>query len=274
MRRVIAVLSFLLVSQSMAHATDDIWVEPQTEMPFVKVAKDCYRMGSDVTPFKLGSQALNEVGYKADAAADEKPEHQVCLSTFWIGRYEVRADEWLRVMASPPPEGHGQAPASGIAWRAAAEFAERLTSLSGGKTLFRLPTEAEWEIACLSALPDVAKKPGSRAKHEPVASSVNFVTGHRAPTPRPAGSMQPNGWGIHDMLGNVWEWVQDAYDPAGYTRHALYDPVLSRPTGQRVIRGGSHRSDGIELRCANRAAYPDTESMPTIGFRLVRVERP
>ena len=274
-RCVLAVWSFLFVSQSIAQPTADAWIEPLTSMPFVKVGTGCYRMGTDVTPFRLGSQALREVGYTADSAADEKPQHEVCLTAFWIGRYEVRAEEWLRVMQTAPPGGGGQEPASGITWRAAVEFAERLTAQSTDKSIYRLPTEAEWEIACLAASPqEKSKKQPGRAASGQVPESLELFSGHMAVKPRVAGSMKPNGWGLHDMLGNVWEWVQDVYDPAAYKRHGLYDPVRTGPAGPRVIRGGSHRSESHHLRCANRGAYAEADALPTIGFRLVRQERP
>ena len=273
-RFVLAGWSLFHVSLGLAQFPAAVWVETQTAMAFVKVGKGCYRMGIQRTPFRLNSQYLTEVGYKSDVAADEKPEHEVCLSAFWIGVHEVRADEWQVVMDAPPPLGRGKEPASGVSWRDAVSFAERLTARSNGTAVYRLPTEAEWEIACLAEAPQKSRRPARPVPDTPVLGWDVGKTAHRAPKPRETGKSPANALGIHDMLGNVWEWVQDTYDASGYTRHSLHDPLIRTAGSQNVIRGGSHRSEGHDLRCTNRAAYAPAESLPTIGLRLVREEKP
>lgn len=248
-----------------------IWSEPQTGIPFVQIDKGCFRMGSKSMPFKLNSQPLVEAGYKGDYSADERPAHEACLAAYWIGQFEVRADEWERVMKSPPPKGKGQEPASGVSWSEAMRFAELLTAASAGQSVFRLPTEAEWENACLAGRAELLQSPWDRSALAPFAVANRLGPENRlTPQPLPAGSRQANPWGLFDMQGNVSEWVQDAYAADAYRRHKLFNPLVSNKSGNRALRGGSHRSEIMHLRCANRAWYPETESLPSIGFRLVR----
>lgn len=278
MRRWLPPLLVLAAPMAMAAAQNapETWREPTTSMSFVQVGKGCFRMGTKGAPFKLGNQTLREVGYAGDVFADERPEHEACISPFWIGQFEVRADEWERVMKAPPPRGEGREPAAGVSWTEAVEFAERLTALAEDKSRFRLPTEAEWEMACH------AGKPAEPLKdYTDRVSLANYAVfnrsgkeGRLAPHPRPVGSLKANAWGIFDLLGNVAEWVQDSYTRDGYAKHGLFDPLVADKAGLRVLRGGSHRTEVMYLRCARRGWYPEAESLPAIGFRLVRQAAP
>lgn len=256
----------LLLAQSVA-AKSAIWREPVTGMAFVALPKGCFRMGSvDAHPIR-GSLQLARTGFAGSLAADELPRHEVCLDRFWIGQFEVRADEWQLVMGMPPPSGHGPQPASGLTWDAAQAFAARLTELAGGRDSFRLPTEAEWEYAC---------RAGSRSNDVPLGVQRSDAAWYNhspaAPRlPQPVGQLKANAWRVHDMLGNVWEWVADAYVADAYRNHVLFSPVVSNGGEVRVLRGASVRSEPMQVRCATRASYPRDESLPQIGLRLVRI---
>ena len=189
------------------------------------------------------------------------------MDAFWIGQTEVRASDWAKVTGKNPPSGRDAAPAGGISFLAAQEFARRLTQLSAGKYRFRLPTEAEWEYACRAG----GKKQTLPFHGNLINSAWYSVHEQRTTQPSPVGLLKPNAWGLYDMLGNVWEWVADGYQADGYARHALYNPQAKEaPNGERVIRGASYRSNYIQLRCTNRSSYPATESLGQIGLRLVR----
>ena len=255
----------LALPASAAPKAPKIWHEPQTGMAFVALPKGCFQMGTPPKAIQQVDESLKAVS--ATLASDETPQHEVCVDAFWIGQTEVRASDWAKVMGEPAPFGLDNAPAGGIRFEAAQEFARRLTQLSTGPNRFRLPTEAEWEYAC---------RGGTRKEKMPfIADQIDIawysVELQRTSQPSPVGQLKPNAWGLYDMLGNVWEWVADAYHPAAYAKHALYNPQhKDAPGGERVIRGASYRSDYIQLRCANRSSYSATETLGQIGLRLVR----
>ncbi len=83
--------------------------------------------------------------------------------------------------------------------------------------------------------------------------------------------MQPNSLGVYDLLGNVWEWTADGYDPEAYAAHPRHNPMTLSDKGERVIRGASHRSGWQEVRCSSRSSYSAHEGLPHIGLRLLAV---
>jgi formylglycine-generating enzyme required for sulfatase activity len=246
-----------------------LWTEPITGMRFVALPKGCFQMGTREAIKPIDIAPWEHAGFKGRLEADEKPRHEVCVDALLLGQHEVRASDWESVMGEAPPQGSGAAPAAGMTWHAAQAFAARLTQLSeqsGARYRFRLPTEAEWEYACRAGVKEESV-PSRRDDRKDVA----WYNLQRAPEPREVGKRKPNSWGLHDMLGNVWEWVEDAYRADAYARHALYNPATRDATGgERVIRGASHRSDHLHVRCAKRASYAENDSLGQIGLRLVR----
>ena len=238
------------------------WTEPLTQMVFVAVPKGCFDMGSKA-PRSPSGQVWTEVGYRGDLAANERPQHQVCLDAYWIARHEVRRGDWRRLMPpGEPPQADDSLPQGGVSWAEAVRFAARLSAQSAGGEAFRLPTEAEWERACRAGQDDAPDA-------ETVFRRAWFGAPYRAPVAAaPAASLAPNFWGIFDLLGNHWEWVADGYSADAYARHTLYNP-RHEAASDRVIRGGSYRSELAKLRCTARGHYSPAETLPQIGFRLV-----
>ena len=262
--KLVAATAMLL--SAAAWAGPKVWSEPVTGMPFVALSKGCFQMGTKTPVFTEPELALRHLKFDFNLSADEQPQHEVCVDAFLIGQYEVRADDWIKVMGNSPPEGHSQAPAGGVSWDAAQEFARRLTQLSAGKHRFRLPTEAEWEYACRAGQKKVVPYRENRFDAaEYGMGDNNFVR-----QPNSVGKRKANAWGLYDMLGNVWEWVEDGYQSDAYTLHTLYNPKLKEaPSGNRVIRGASHRSEYYRARCGNRGFYAADGALGQIGFRLV-----
>jgi formylglycine-generating enzyme required for sulfatase activity len=236
-------------------------------MEFVMIPAGTFMMGSD--------------GDDRQAAADEKPRHQVTISQpFYLGKYEVTQAQWEAVMGSSPYTLERSNPYYGlpgmadrlrkptnpatVSWNDAQEFIRRLNQ-SEGHTRYRLPTEAEWEYAARAgtttaySFGEDARQLGRYAWY-----GEDFASG----STHPVGQKEPNGWGLYDVHGNVWEWVEDWYGERSYADSAPVDPQGPRSGFGRVVRGGSWHQTSTSWRSAFRKQYePDYRGI-SIGFRL------
>jgi formylglycine-generating enzyme required for sulfatase activity len=270
MQRALVIVPALLFGTG-SYASEP-WVEPVTGMSFVAVPKGCFQMGTDERAKPTGSDAWRFQNYRGSLNDDEGPRHRVCVGQFWLARHEVRATDWIRVMGTAPPVGVGNEPAGGISWVQAQAFVTKMNELSGGQYHFRLPTEAEWEFACLAerkkdASPGIYGDGVLNAQARYLAADTLLRTSRAGEV----GTLNSNALGIYDLLGNVWEWVEDHYQTDGYKQHALFDPVVrTGRDARRVIRGGSYRSEYPHMRCANRSHYDSNDALPQIGMRLAR----
>jgi formylglycine-generating enzyme required for sulfatase activity/predicted Ser/Thr protein kinase len=179
----------------------------------------------------------------------------------WMAETEVTQAAWERVMGSNPASNRGaDLPAHRLDWEQATAFCVTLSQLAGVPA--RLPTEAEWEHACRAGDSDPAFNRGDIATLERVAW-------HRTTSSdgcHPVGRRPPNALGLHDMLGNVWEWCSDRYGL--YPATGATDPHGGEQD-KRVVRGGCWADPAPLLRVANRAALdPDTRSSQ-VGLRVL-----
>ena len=191
-----------------------------------------------------------------DVAVAEVPTGE----TPWSGESDVR-------------EGSDY-PAVYISWHDVQAFIGRLNA-AAGDSLYRLPSEAEWEYACRAgtntrwAFGDDESDLTYYAWYRDNAHAWGERYGHKV------GMLLPNPWGLHDMHGNVWEWVQDWY--SYYTnRVTRLDPLgpLSSADGSKVIRGGSLSADRLGERSASRASQNPNSRSWGQGVRLVRMLSP
>jgi len=233
--------------------------EPATGMVLVLVRGGCFAMG-DVF---------------GDGEEEEGPVHEVCLGDFWLGRTEVTQGEWKAVMGSNPSRDPGctddRCPVDGVSWEDAQAFVARLDARSGGKGKYRLPTEAEWEYAARS---------GGRRERYAGGDDVDRVAWYSENSGRrnhPVATKAPNGLGLHDMSGNVWEWVADWYADDAYARSARRNPSgPAAPAGanvDHVLRGGCKTGEASNARTARRTyGYHRTSGVPSdkVGFRIAR----
>ena len=177
--------------------------------------------------FMMG--ATSEQG--TDASDGEKPVHQVTLSSFSIGRYEVTQEEWQAVMDSNPSEFKGsKRPVESVSWDDCQEFIRKLNAVTGKH--YRLPTEAEWEYAA---------RGGNRSRGYIYAgsnglNSIAWYGGNSGHETHEVGGKQPNELGLYDMSGNVWEWCQDWY--SSYSSSSQTNPTGPSSGARRVRRGG------------------------------------
>ena len=204
----------------------------------------------------------------AEASDDEQPVTRVRISNgFWLGKYEVSLAEWRAVMGMGPmwrPDCL-LCPVAGISWDEAQEFIRRLNAHTGNGW-YRLPTEAEWEFA--------ARAGTSGDRYGNIDAIARFGGGIDAFVPdrqHPlVGQKAPNAWGLHDMLGSVWEWVEDWY--GHYPGGAATDPRGPSSGSQRVTRGGSWQDGAIASRAPSREGLLPGQRLISQGFRLLRME--
>jgi len=220
----------------------------------------------------------------SECLADERPQHAVKISQpFFLGKHEVTQAQWTALMGSNPSRFQGERrPVENVSWNDVQEFIRRLNNLEGTRK-YRLPTEAEWEYAARAGV--ATKFPFEAAR----AGEHAWYWNNAKRETHPVGEKQPNQWGLHDMHGNVWEWVQDWYGEGYYASSMTSSPglvvkskemlnkpviVISDPKGAvegpgRVLRGGSWSNDLRYLRSAHRNVYPADYRSANAGFRLV-----
>jgi formylglycine-generating enzyme required for sulfatase activity len=203
-----------------------------------------------------GTFIMGSAENDSQARSDEKPAHQVTLSEFWLGKTEVTNKQYR--LFQPTRRGEDNLPAT-VGWIDATAACKRF----GG----RLPTEAEWEYAA-RADSQTAWSFGDDEKH---LGEYAWYGEGSAGKPHPAGLKKPNDWGLYDMHGNVWEWVEDWYGP--YDGAAQVDPSGPQAGESRVVRGGAFLVPSRYLRSADRASSLPSYWVRVLGFRCARDPR-
>ena len=200
-----------------------------------------------------------------DCDNDEKPTHNVTLSDYYIGKFEVTQELWKAVMGSNPSNWKGDnLPVETVSWNDVQKFIEKLNQKTGAN--FRLPTEAEWEYAARGG----NKSNGYKYSG---SNSIDNVAWYTKTTndsgTKPVGTKSPNELGIYDMSGNVWEWCQDWY--GNYSSSSQSNPTGSSSGSARVLRGGSWIDYAGSCRVSNRHYFIPGYRSNNRGFRLVLV---
>ena len=206
---------------------------------------------------------------------DEKPVHEVTVASFALSKYEVTFAEYDRFTAATGRKraddegwGRGRRPVINVSWEDAVAYTEWLSAKLGEH--YRLPSEAEWEYAA---------RAGSTTKY----SWGNKIGHNRAncdgcgsqwdnEKAAQVGSFSPNAWGLHDMHGNVWEWVQDCWNKRYQGAPADGSAWKRSDCSRRVIRGGSWFARARDCRSAGRAWLLPGYRSGRLGFRLLRTE--
>jgi formylglycine-generating enzyme required for sulfatase activity len=171
-------------------------------------------------------------------------------------------------------QGCDNCPVEEVSWNEVLEFIRRLNSMQGRYT-YRLPTEAEWEYAARAgtATPFAHGNSlsSSQANFDGTGPYGGALKGVNLKKTVPVGSYRPNGWGLYDMHGNVWEWCQSKYMPYPYNTDGR-ESVSAGNSDERVLRGGSWGFDAYFVRSASRGrsnpSYHNLYGHGRFGFRL------
>lgn len=207
--------------------------------------------------FTMG--ATSEQG--TDAGKDEKPAHQVTLSSFSIGKYEVTQEEWEAMMGNNPSSFKGaKRPVERVSWTDCQEFIRKLNTMTGKR--FRLPTEAEWEYAARGGI----KSSGYKYAGSDNLDRVAWYESNSGNATHDIGQKSPNELGLYDMSGNVWEWCQDRY--GGYSSNSQTNPSGPSSGSIRVFRGGGWFSNAWGCRVSFRSYDSPGFTNFNLGLRL------
>ncbi len=241
----------------------------------------------DMVLIPEGDFLMGATENELDSPDREKPQHQVTVSTFFMGRYPVTQEQWREVTALPQVEQALKAnpsrfkgdkrPVEQVSWYEAKEFCARLSKYT--KRNYGLPNEAEWEYACRAGTTtpfhfgetittDLANYRGTGSYGEGPKGEYRQET-------TSVGIFSPNNFGLCDMHGNVWEWCEDHWhDNYHKAPHDGSSWTSDGDSSLRVLRGGSWNYNPWYCRSATR--YDDNPEFDfiTFGFRVVcRVPR-
>ncbi len=292
------------LQQAARNAAELAALMPNTASPVADpsgVLRDRFLDGTGTGPdlvliptgrFRMGAEGEEHaVALKAGSQTRwlqrEKPPHWVDVArSFALGRYPVTVGEWRRFVRAtawepkldvdwtdPGFEQGDWHPVVGVSWQDAQQYIQWLTMMTGAQ--YRLPSEAEWEYAC---------RAGSRGPfsfgHEISTEHANYdghftygagVKGQVRNGTTKVGSFPPNQWGLYDMHGNVYEWVQDVvhddYDGAPEDGSAWLE---GGDRTRRIVRGGAWLYQPRYLRSAARNGYSAVLSNDVVGFRVAR----
>jgi len=197
-----------------------------------------------------------------DGDSDERPVHKVTVSSFWLSKYEITQKQYEKIMVENPSRFKGpDNPVDRVSWYDAIKFCKKFKEKYGVE--IRLPYEAEWEYAC---------RAGTSTKYywgNKMDEDFCWYSGNSGGETHPVGKKKPNGFGLYDMIGNVWEWCMDWYGSDYYSSSPVKNPHGPAGGEYKVLRGGSWFNTGYFVRTAFRSRYFPVNRSYLDGFRVV-----
>jgi formylglycine-generating enzyme len=270
------------------------FIDPTTSMEFVGIPGGCFQMGSPPT--------------EKDRRSNEGPQHEICVDSFWMGKYEVTVGQWrkfireknYRTDAEKDTEEKGcfslknnewayhvgyywdnvgfaqtdLQPVVCVSYQDVQEFVHWLNQKSAQN--YRLPTEAEWEYAARAGSTtsrywgDDEKAACDYANVADISYDKLFSCDDGYKWSSPVGAFKANAFGLYDMLGNVWEWTGDWYGNDYYRSSPRYNPTGPRSSSNRLNRGGAWVCGPAFVRTAFRVWMRPWGRSVGVGFRLVQ----
>ena len=225
----------------------------------------------------LVPQGFFEMGCSASLAygcsTSESPVHGVFITQpFYMSRTEITQAQWSSVIGVNPSfhQGPGTIDAANrLVEQVSFEGVRSFLTATG----MRLPTEAEWEYACRAGRATAFHGWGAQpagTNDDTLVGSIAWYSVNSGGQTRPVGGKSPNGFGLHDMSGNVWEWVGDWYSGSYYAASTSEDPQGPSAGSARGLRGGSWNNNTFNLRASNRFSLAPLSARNDVGFRVVR----
>ena len=198
----------------------------------------------------------------------EKPMHRVTIKPFAISKFPITNREWTECVAAKAcdyvPVGNDDAPVANVSWNDAHQFVEWLSKVTQKE--YRLPSEAEWEYAA---------RGGTQTKYwwgdqlrSDLANCKGCATAYDSTQPLKVGSFKPNPFGLHDMGGNVDQWVEDCWHRDYQGAPIDGSAWIDKNCASHVIRSGSWKNDTDYVRPASRDRYDTGVRYPTHGLRV------
>lgn len=230
----------------------EIEIIKNAKMNFVKIEPGTFLMG-------------NEQGGK-----EEQPVHKVTIkNAFYMSVFETTQSQWEAVMGSNPSKFKGaDHPVEQVLWTECKDFAKKV-SVASKKWNFRLPTEAEWEYACKAGTTSL----WSFGNDETILPEYAWYGTNSNQSTHPVGQKKPNPWGLFDIYGNVWEWVEDKDHP-NYNGAPEDGSSWENSGGKyHIVRGGSWDDPIHFCQSSSRPQYYPAEKSIRYGFRLVCVPK-
>jgi formylglycine-generating enzyme required for sulfatase activity len=282
MFRAVVALVCLMLLPSLAEARNQRAAPAAAQARSFRDCPSC----PDMVEVPAGEFLMGSPESEMGRGKDESPQHRVAVSQpFAVGKFEVTFAEWDACVAergctyNPGDEGwgRGKRPVINVSWQDTQQYTAWLSKKTG--KAYRLLTEAEWEYAArgVTKLPPSSTpfSTGVTINYKQANYDANFTYGsgkmgvYRQKT-LDVGSFPSNAFGLHDMHGNAWEWVQDCYKPTYEGAPADGSPVISSNCDFHILRGGAWNYYPRLLRSAYRYATPPSVRLNNAGFRVAR----
>jgi uncharacterized protein (TIGR02996 family) len=247
------------------------------------------RLGMELALLPPGAFLMGSSPDEAEHGDDEQQHEVEITRAFWLGVHPVTLGQFAafartRRYRRTPWQDPGfsqddRHPVVNVSWHDARKFCAWMTQTESGR-VYRLPTEAEWEYACRGGAPESFPFHVGEPLHSLSSTRANFngtnpyggaAVGPDLQRTTPVGSYPPNGWGLYDMHGNVFEWCADWYRDDYYPQSPRQDPPGPLRGLPRVIRGGGWYCSGRHCRSADRFWHGPTGQSDDLGFRVALV---
>ncbi|NEW60868.1 formylglycine-generating enzyme family protein [Sulfurovum sp. bin170] len=224
-------------------------------MKFIKIPTGSFLMGRDA--------------HLEEGDEDELPQHHVSIDSFYMQTTPVTQNQWIKIMRDNPSKFKApNNPVENICWHDAQRFISKLNQIEG-ENRYRLPTESEWEYAVRAGTTTQYHFGNS----EKELARYAWYDRNSENRPHPVGEKKANSWGLYDMYGSIWEWVEESYHE-NYDHAPNSDITWRRDDKQdicKVLRGGSWVAHANLARSATRNYNRADFGFVTSGFRLVLI---